>query len=190
MYKGYWYYGAQREKDEIALSDQEGKASFFVEDHGGFTNSLVLDFAESTRDMLDASQRNKTSSTSQIKIDVSTIDLVCERYSIEPDSIKIDVEGAELSVLRGAIKTLSKLRALMVEVSWRHEEVYDQLQSYGLVAHDQSGREIIGRKVGGNVFSLNRPRPLVHPIVDEDIRNFNPARRGFTGIIQPWFLVV
>jgi FkbM family methyltransferase len=39
-----------------------------------------------------------------------TVDFLVEQFSIQPDVIKIDVEGAELFVLQGALKTLKTLK--------------------------------------------------------------------------------
>ncbi len=43
-----------------------------------------------------------------------TIDAVAERLRLQPDVLKIDVEGAELSVLKGALDTLRKSRPIIL----------------------------------------------------------------------------
>jgi FkbM family methyltransferase len=54
-----------------------------------------------------------------LQVPVTTIDAFCERERVTPDFIKIDVEGAELDVLRGARETIGRTRgrlALFVEL--------------------------------------------------------------------------
>jgi FkbM family methyltransferase len=45
-----------------------------------------------------------------------TIDEICKERGFVPDMIKIDTEGHELQVLKGAVETLSRKPLLMVEV--------------------------------------------------------------------------
>lgn len=74
-----------------ALSDREGVGEFFVRDHG------------------DASSLLSDGLGRPIQVGLNTLDrkLSCtESGSMRVDFIKIDVEGAELSVLRGATKTI------------------------------------------------------------------------------------
>lgn len=47
--------------------------------------------------------------------EVTTLDVFCSQRNIKPHGIKIDVEGIELSVLRGAIKTLETTGAVQFE---------------------------------------------------------------------------
>lgn len=47
------------------------------------------------------------SGTPSIEVETTTIDAFCEHRRVRPDVIKIDVEGAELAVLKGARRTLA-----------------------------------------------------------------------------------
>lgn len=63
----------------------------------------------------------------RVVVDGDTFDGFCERIAIDRlDFVKIDVEGAELHVLRGGEGTIERLRPIvMVEVEDRHLERFD-----------------------------------------------------------------
>lgn len=48
-------------------------------------------------------------------IELMQLDDWVNKYNVHPDFLKIDVEGAELLVLKGSIKTLQKIRAVQFE---------------------------------------------------------------------------
>jgi FkbM family methyltransferase len=81
-----------------ALSDCEGVGEFYVRDHGD-ASSLVSDGAGRP-----------------IQVTLTTLDKKLSPEEIGSrriDFIKIDVEGAELSVLRGALKTIQTHRPIV-----------------------------------------------------------------------------
>lgn len=55
-----------------------------------------------------------------VPVPLTTIDSLVERTGIMPDLIKIDVEGYEIDVLRGAARTLERHPALQIEVHPHH----------------------------------------------------------------------
>ena len=128
---------------------------FFIEELGGFTNSLVREFTHSTNISLSNSQRKNSSKVKMIQVDVTTIDVIVKELRDRLDFIKIDVEGAELDVLQGAKATLSRVNGLMVEVSRNHKEVYELLYSFGFKATDKGGSLIsTGEYPSGNIFYI------------------------------------
>jgi FkbM family methyltransferase len=87
-----------------------------------------------------------------VKVPTITLDQFCARENILPDLIKIDVEGFELAVLRGArevIKACGKSLSLFIELhptTWREigiskEEVIAELDRQGLEAVPLSAYE-------------------------------------------------
>lgn len=96
--------------NQLALSDFNGSV-FITTDH------------HSSNYLTDAS-----SSQNKIKIDCATLDSYVERETIDKlDFIKIDVEGKELSVLRGAIKTIKRFKpTLLIEIIEKPCEFFDR----------------------------------------------------------------
>lgn len=72
-----------------AVSDTSGKSKFYINEKLSGYSSL-----------------NKTNGTVEIDVDVSTIDTLININDV--DVIKIDIEGAELGALRGAVKLINK----------------------------------------------------------------------------------
>ena len=91
--------------EQIALGDREGAVELcFPQDREW--NGTVL---ASQKDGLESDEV-------MVRIDIrqTTMDDYVERHMLRPDLIKVDTEGAELLVLRGARQTLTKFRPLVV----------------------------------------------------------------------------
>ncbi len=87
---------------QAAVSDKEGVASFFVGDVEGCNSNSLID-----NDLGGVEKKGK-------EIKTVTIDGVSSQYSMIPDLIKIDAEGAELDVLKGAMNTLKQHKPVMI----------------------------------------------------------------------------
>jgi FkbM family methyltransferase len=115
---------------EKAASCKKGQAKFFIEEFGGFTNSLVEEFTNSNIESRIESQ-NVSSNLSSVIVETYTIDNICSQYNFKPNFIKIDVEGAEHDVLKGASNILKNVDGLMVEISRHENEVLSLLADFG-----------------------------------------------------------
>ncbi|MEM3709051.1 MAG: FkbM family methyltransferase [Nitrososphaerales archaeon] len=75
-----------------------------------------------------------------IEVPVVTLDTFFEHID-KPDVIKIDVEGAELNVVKGALKTIAKgVRLIIVEIHSSDVKIpiIELLQGLGYMVHEKS----------------------------------------------------
>ncbi len=148
-----------------AVSDKVGKAVFYEENLGGFMNSLDADFAASSR---NASAQGRDLELQARRVNTTTLDAYATAHNVWPGVIKIDVEGAELAVLRGAAQVLCAARCAMIEVSRHHEQVFAILTGHGFALSQPDGTPITHpMQMNGNVFAA-RPAAngSTHPAAD------------------------
>jgi FkbM family methyltransferase len=86
-----------------------------------------------------------------VEIPLRTVDLVCAELGFRPDAMKVDVEGYELAVLRGARETLAARRPLVfleihpariVELGGTLGELNDLLAELGYQVLDLEGAPV------------------------------------------------
>lgn len=112
-----------------ALSDSEGKVTInFVEGKEEYSS-----IGKINSDYIGHIISNK------ISVQTTTLDKLVEQYNIKPGFIKIDTEGAELLVLKGALETLEKFHPIILselcdnllkELNNSAKEVIDLLKSH------------------------------------------------------------
>lgn len=114
----------------IALSDSQGKVTFKRDLVSGSTGSMLAWRQQSDGATDPAGDRYI------IEVVASTIDAESARLGM-PDLIKIDVEGAELAVLRGGKSTLeAHMPIILLECTHRQEEVARFLGELGYEIRD------------------------------------------------------
>ncbi len=65
------------------------------------------------------------------KVKIRTLDEIIEKEKIKPDLIKIDTEGSEYDILKGAQNTIKKYRpAFLIEIHKNKEEIFKLLKKY------------------------------------------------------------
>jgi FkbM family methyltransferase len=87
-----------------AISDHVGTACFSIEGHS----------------------TSKLSPEGQAKIEVTTLDALVDEIGFPPDLVKVDIEGAEIDLLRGAKKVLEKFRPIIF-LAVHSNEIFDDL---------------------------------------------------------------
>jgi FkbM family methyltransferase len=99
---------------------------------------------------------------SSIEVSTLTLDSFCESTGIAPDLIKIDVEGAEGMVLRGATAVLRRCQPVLVisihpywfPASESVERFFDLLAAYGYHTKDAHLTRVEGYEVGDYLLSV------------------------------------
>jgi FkbM family methyltransferase len=108
---------------ECAVGDAEGSAAFFVDDRNSGYSSLA----------------KKSADVREIRVSVKTLDALVDDHDV--DVIKIDVEGAELGVLKGALRLIARCRPVLMFESGPEQVLgftkpdmweFLQSQSYGI----------------------------------------------------------
>jgi FkbM family methyltransferase len=129
-----------------ALGEITGDVSFFIDtEHSGCSS-------------LGRPSRTCGTSKVEIRVPIDTLDNLVK--AVDVDAIKIDVEGAELGVLRGAVSTLRRCRPIIMFESapqaddglgYTKEALFELLTSIDFsvfvpnrVAHDGDGLTLIG----------------------------------------------
>ncbi len=112
--------------ERLAISNETGQTTLFIPN---------ATFDASIRKNLLTSVRYTE------EVNSETLDSYCLRHQIQPNFIKIDVEGSEYNVIEGAMSTLKKYKPkLLIEIEARHvgedkvQETFSVLQKLGYSA--------------------------------------------------------
>lgn len=140
--------------------------------------SLIFPERETWLGSIEASTKEKFKNdeqSTQIEVEVITLDDYSKSNNIFPDLIKIDTEGFEIFVLKGASFILKEHKPIVIFETNRVEErlpVFDFLTSFGYVIFDLFN---LKNKLNSHSFLENKNTNYVAIYQDntEFLRNFN-----------------
>jgi FkbM family methyltransferase len=102
--------------EHIALNQESARIIAENMAVGGKPGILELELRQDTNMVtIGESFDHQSIRSTAVKIPVITIDEYCALHNLHPSLLKIDVEGYELEVLKGAKLTLPKLAAVILE---------------------------------------------------------------------------
>ena len=125
------------------LSAEHGNVSYWQGCLGPKTGKTVLNVDGAGSSILPGHWGNPYGI--QREVTIETLDsLILREVCPQPDLIKLDVQGYELEVLKGATRALKRTQAIIAEVSFFSfqsgmpvcHEVVGQLAEYGFVVYD------------------------------------------------------
>ncbi|HZQ05329.1 MAG TPA: FkbM family methyltransferase [Anaerolineae bacterium] len=139
--------------EPCAVGDSAGMREFYLEDLSGQNNSFVNAY-----EGLRAHERalGMHAHVEKTMVPVVTLDAFCKERGIAPALIKIDAEGAEWEILRGAACTLEQYHPhLLVEMNTHQAEMFAFLQARGYEFFDEGRKRLRSAEgVHFNVFCL------------------------------------
>ena len=90
---------------KLAISDKPGKAKFFI------NNDLAISVSNS---LIDYNIGDGVSRDGSYEVELVSIDDFVHEHALKVDVLKIDAEGVELQVLKGAAKTFQEQRPIAI----------------------------------------------------------------------------
>ncbi len=140
------------------VGDRDGELTLYVESLTGQNNSFVRDFDvfEYYKDRAFDSGIRVT----EARVGMVTLDRFARDTGVRPDLVKIDVEGFELEVLRGAVSLLRDIQPLLlIEIQRQKGSVLELLESYGYAMFSPEGRPVrLPGDLDVNTFCFHRER--------------------------------
>ena len=141
--------------DIIALSDKEGVADLYIEKINPTATGASL-YKENTEWYGDGKYET-------VQVPTATLDSR-NYFNGEPiDLIKMDVQGAELDILKGGEKTVKNAKHLLIETSLIQYnqgapligDIVDQMKQYGFYMEDIIEYHSFPHLYGGAIFQLD-----------------------------------
>ncbi|MFI5221279.1 MAG: FkbM family methyltransferase [Bacteroidia bacterium] len=125
--------------EHLALSDKAGTTTLYIPQN---TKSK-----DSSPGATIVSHPERTDNFTAEVVSTETLDNYCSRKNIQPDFLKIDVEGNELRIFKGGIETLKKCKPkIIVEIEARHVGQKQVLETFEFLENlGYTGKFIFGK---------------------------------------------
>lgn len=141
--------------DIVALSDKEGTAELYVEKVNPIATGASL-YKENTEWYGEGKYEIQT-------INSATLDSRNYFNGEQVDFVKLDVQGAELDILKGGEKTIKNTKYVLIEASLVEYnqgaplvgEIVDKMREYGFCILDITEYHSFPQLYGGAIFQLD-----------------------------------
>lgn len=116
--------------EHLALSNAAGKVTLYI------PTNKVKKATSPGATIVEQPERSDFGATEEVATD--TLDAYCHRHHLQPDFLKIDVEGNELRIFKGGVNILKTYKPkILVEIEARHVgqekvlETFEFMESLG-----------------------------------------------------------
>lgn len=92
----------------------------------GVVGKAISDFVGTARFSVEGHSTSKISAEGHATVQVTTLDALVEELGSPPDIVKVDIEGAEIGLLRGAKKVMEESRPVIF-LAVHSKEIFDDL---------------------------------------------------------------
>lgn len=142
-----------------AVSDVDAEEEFFLVDAGDSPMNSLTTGVPGTPLMSGRDIR-------KISIPTITLDTFCSEVGLRPNLVKIDVEGAELLVLRGAEKLLSESRPIVILAVHPHwlppgqspQQIVEFMKAHNYTMFDSKGEPVVSLRNGEYLCLATSPQ--------------------------------
>ncbi|HMC02086.1 MAG TPA: FkbM family methyltransferase [Flavobacteriaceae bacterium] len=187
--------------EKSGLSDEDGKMTFNITKHSSMSSLLDLDLDNYKKHFGSYKEfenwENNVEVEQSIKVTCTTIDNYFKEDTSKIDFLKIDTQGTELKILRGAQKLLDQKRifVLKIEVStvatYKDQEMFSDIDIYlrkkGYVLVDFiTYKERYEPVFGKQHFKRSHYAPCGDAIYVLDTKFQNNAAKIKSGILLLW----
>jgi FkbM family methyltransferase len=117
----------------VAVSERSGRATFYLDEITGATGTLKNDGVTFTAAYYRATPK-------AVEVDMISLDEFAGDHK-PPSLIKIDIEGTELSALRGGSRLIERFRpVLLLETCYQRRDIFNFLERFGYRLYDSDRR--------------------------------------------------
>jgi FkbM family methyltransferase len=144
--------------EEVALARETGEADIHIPVYNGYVYDGLAALDEGDADWLahDRMYRYRPDRLEMLteRVEIRTLD----SYGLEPDIVKIDVQGAERQVVEGAVETLERTHPVLL-VEAPSADVIDVVARFGYRPYAYAGRRLVeGAQGDPNTFFITDGR--------------------------------
>lgn len=144
----------------VAVSEQSGRATFYLDEITGATGTLKNDEATFTATYYGATPR-------RLEVGVVSLDEFARDHE-PPSVIKLDIEGTELSALRGSSRLIERCQpVLLLETYYQRPDIFSYLDHFGYRLYDSDRRDDVNDSTANVIAFVPDRLPMMNKALSQ-----------------------